>query len=141
MHPVCPARTTVVCGPNIEAGGGERRSRAPGLDAAYAACVGTRQSPVDLAANDEAQEVAIQIDYTTAGGTLVDTGHGVRVNVEGGTITIDGQAFSLRQFHFHTPSEHVLGGQSYPAEAHLVHVSEDGDPQRQQPSRTAAQRA
>jgi carbonic anhydrase len=97
------------------------------LDEAYAACAGTQQSPVDLAANDEAQEVAIQLDYTAAEGRLLDTGHGVQVNVEGGTMTIDGKAFALKQFHFHTPSEHTLDGQSYPAEAHLVHVAEDGE--------------
>jgi carbonic anhydrase len=97
------------------------------LDEAYAACAGTRQSPVDLAADDEAQEVDIELDYEAAEGTLVDTGHLVQVNVEGGTMTIDGKAFALKQFHFHTPSEHTLDGTSYPAEAHLVHVAEDGE--------------
>ena len=97
------------------------------LDEAYAACAGTRQSPVDLTADDEAQEVNIDLDYESAEGSLVDTGHLVQVNVEGGTMTIDGKAFDLKQFHFHTPSEHTLDGQSYPAEAHLVHVAEDGE--------------
>ena len=97
------------------------------LDEAYAACAGTQQSPVDLAADDEAQDVAIQLDYAAAEGTLVDTGHGVQVNVEGGTMTIDGKAFALKQFHFHTPSEHTLRGRSYAAEAHLVHAADDGE--------------
>jgi len=97
------------------------------LDEAYKACAGTRQSPVDLAADDEAQTVNIELDYEAAEGTLVDTGHLVQVNVEGGTMTIDGKAFALKQFHFHTPSEHTLNGNSYPAEAHLVHAADDGE--------------
>ena len=97
------------------------------LDEAYAACADSQQSPVDLAADDEAQGVNIELDYESAQGTLFDTGHGVQVNVEGGTMMIDGKAFALKQFHFHTPSEHTLDGQQYPAEAHLVHAADDGE--------------
>jgi carbonic anhydrase len=97
------------------------------LDAAYEACAGTRQSPVDLAADDEAQAANIELDYESAQGTLFDTGHLVQVNVEGGTMTIDGKAFALKQFHFHTPAEHTLDGRQYPAEAHLVHAADDGE--------------
>ena len=97
------------------------------IDEAYAACAGSKQSPVDLAADDEAQQVNIELDYEAAQGTLMDTGHGVQVNVEGGTMTVDGKAFALKQFHFHTPSEHTLDGTSYPAEAHLVHAADDGE--------------
>jgi carbonic anhydrase len=97
------------------------------IDEAYAACAGPQQSPVDLAADDEAQQVNIELDYEAALGTLFDTGHGVQVNVEGGTMTIDGKAFALKQFHFHTPSEHTLDGTSYPAEVHLVHAADDGE--------------
>ena len=97
------------------------------LDAAYKACAGTRQSPVALTADDDAQEVDIELDYEPAQGTLFDTGHLVQLNVEGGTMTIDGKAFALKQFHFHTPAEHTLDGTIYPAEAHLVHVAEDGE--------------
>jgi carbonic anhydrase len=97
------------------------------LDAAYEACAGSKQSPVDLAADDEAQDVNIELNYEAAQGTLTDTGHGVQVNVEGGTMTIDGKPFALKQFHFHTPSEHTLDGQSYPVEAHLVHAADDGE--------------
>lgn len=30
------------------------------------------------------------------------------------------------QFHFHEPSEHVVGGKNFPAELHYVHINEDG---------------
>ena len=97
------------------------------LDEQYEACAGAQQSPVDLAAEDEAQEANVQLDYNSAQGTLFDTGHGVQVNVEGGTMTIDGKAFALKQFHFHTPAEHTHDGQRYAAEAHLVHAADDGE--------------
>jgi carbonic anhydrase len=32
----------------------------------------------------------------------------------------------LLQFHFHTPSEHLLDGKPFPMEAHFVHVDSDG---------------
>lgn len=98
------------------------------IDEAYAACGGSQQSPIDLAADDEAEDAKdIEFDYSDAPATLFDTGHGVQVNIEGGTLTIDGKAFALKQFHFHTPSEHTLGGTSYPAEVHLVHAADDGE--------------
>jgi carbonic anhydrase len=97
------------------------------LDSAYAACGGMQQSPIDLAASDEVEEADVTLDYAEASGSLVDTGHGVQVNIEGGTLTVGGKAFDLVQFHFHTPSEHTMDGTSYPAEVHLVHAAEDGE--------------
>ncbi|KAL0063190.1 hypothetical protein AAF712_009888 [Marasmius tenuissimus] len=44
-------------------------------------------------------------------------------NVTGTTIFNNTQ-FDLRQFHFHTPSEHHLNGEHYPMEMHML--SEDG---------------
>jgi len=32
----------------------------------------------------------------------------------------------LTQFHFHTPSEHVIGERAFPAELHFVHIRPDG---------------
>ena len=34
--------------------------------------------------------------------------------------------YDLKQFHWHTPSEHELNGQKFPLEMHLVHQSTDG---------------
>jgi len=32
----------------------------------------------------------------------------------------------LKQFHFHTPSEHTIEKKSYPLEIHFIHKAEDG---------------
>ncbi len=41
-------------------------------------------------------------------------------------LTVDGERYGLLQFHFHAPSEHTIGGQRYPLEAHFVMGSEEG---------------
>jgi carbonic anhydrase len=35
--------------------------------------------------------------------------------------------YELKQFHFHSPSEHTVNGQHYPMEVHLVHQNEAGE--------------
>jgi carbonic anhydrase len=46
----------------------------------------------------------------------------VRANVNSGagSLTLSGHEWDLAQFHFHTPSEHLLNGQASPMEMHLV---------------------
>merc|ERR1712228_495406 len=43
------------------------------------------------------------------------------------TVTVEGVKYTLRQFHFHTPSEHTLDDRQYEMEMHLVHTTDDGD--------------
>ncbi|WP_243060166.1 carbonic anhydrase [Nocardioides sp. SR21] len=89
---------------------------------------GDEQSPVDLEDAAETDLVDLELDYRTSPATVVDNGHTVQTNLEdGGTMTRDGVTYTLRQFHFHTPSEHVVGGAAYAAEVHLVHEGEDGE--------------
>lgn len=88
---------------------------------------GEEQSPVDLARSTPKDVGDLEIAYTASEATVVDTGHSVQTTLEdGGTLTLDGEPYTLRQFHFHTPSEHHLDGVPYAAEVHLVHESEDG---------------
>ena len=46
---------------------------------------------------------------------------------EGSWITLEGQRFSLLQFHFHRPSEHTVDGDGFPMEVHFVHQAKEGD--------------
>lgn len=89
------------------------------------------QSPIDIRTADaitadEGEPDALQPRYGAAKATVVDTGHALQVNVDGGDALIRGRHFTLRQFHFHAHSEHTIDGKSYPAEVHLVHVAKDG---------------
>jgi carbonic anhydrase len=42
---------------------------------------------------------------------------------DAGSLVINGTAYHLRQLHWHTPSEHTVGGRRYDMELHLVHES------------------
>src|SRR5262249_36195414 len=37
------------------------------------------------------------------------------------------KTYMLKQFHFHTPSEHQIDGKGYPMEVHLFHVRQNGE--------------
>lgn len=92
------------------------------------ACDGKNQSPINLSGFIEAELSPIQMNYVAGGNEILNNGHTVQVNyAPGSNIDVDGTAFELLQFHFHAPSENSIDGQSYPLEAHLVHVDADGN--------------
>lgn len=56
---------------------------------------------------------------------LENLGTTLEVPVTGKT-TVAGVEYRLKQFHFHTPSEHRIFEEYYPLEMHMVHESADG---------------
>lgn len=96
------------------------------LDGAFAACgKGARQSPIDLpGALAAASAQPPTISYPHVPLTVTNTGHAIQVDVHApGTLTLDGRAFTLAQFHVHMPSEHTVGGQRFDGELHFVNKS------------------
>lgn len=98
----------------------------------YSMCkLGKAQTPINiekkvLACTNDLQK--IKFDYTTASTEVLNNGHTIQVAIEdGSSIEIDGIKFTLKQFHFHTPSENQIEGKNFPLEAHLVHASKDGE--------------
>lgn len=88
---------------------------------------GRNQSPVDLAQLVDADLAPLSFDFGATASEWVNTGHALQANFRPGAgLTVDGQRFELRQFHFHTPSEHKLEGRPFPLEAHLVHQGPNG---------------
>lgn len=85
---------------------------------------GIIQSPVNILTT-EAQEGAarVRLHYGAAEEHVKNLGHTVEVDVDDASnwVEVDGERFELLQFHFHTPSEHLLDGVTYPMEMHLVH--------------------
>lgn len=58
---------------------------------------------------------------------VVHDGHSIQVDdTVPSSVIHDGVTYDLTQFHFHSPSEHTIGGVSFDAEVHLVHKSKDG---------------
>jgi carbonic anhydrase len=107
------------------------------LSPVYAACgTGKSQSPINLITSKNAGATNWSMEYKTTSlriahhehvDDIVDNGHTIQITVEeGSTITLNGKVFTLKQFHFHTPSEHTLDGKHFPMEVHFVHQNEDG---------------
>ena len=88
---------------------------------------GQNQSPINIVSAAEAKLDKLQFDYHGKAISLLNNGHTLQTSLEGdNTLLIDGNAFTLKQFHFHTPSENHVDGKEYPLEAHFVHADTTG---------------
>ncbi len=99
------------------------------LENAFQACaVGNQQSPVNLEGGVKAEAGGPVLNWKPAVFSVVNNGHSIELRPHGdaGGAELDGQHYALRQFHFHTPSEHAVNGKRAPMEAHFVHEAEDG---------------
>jgi carbonic anhydrase len=107
------------------------------LSPVYALCGnGKSQSPINIVKTDAKGGSTWQLDYKSTSlriahnehmEDIIDNGHTIQVTVdEGSVFTFEGKSYNLKQFHFHTPSEHTIDGQHAPMEMHMVHQAEDG---------------
>jgi carbonic anhydrase len=107
------------------------------LTPVYAACgEGKSQSPINLISSSPAGQPKLTVDFKTTSlkiahhehvDDILDNGHTIQVTVEeGSSFTLNDKTFNLKQFHFHTPSEHSVDGKRLPLEMHWVHQSADG---------------
>lgn len=99
------------------------------LDTGFATCSsGQSQSPIDLTGAEDIDLLDPEFHYEPVPLNLLNNGHTVQVPYAPGSyVLLDGDRFELLQFHFHSPSEHAIGGQAEGAELHLVHQNEAGD--------------
>merc|ERR1712130_778772 len=62
--------------------------------------------------------------------TIENNGYTVQVNIPSSNkclLSIRGKTYELKQFHFHTPSEHMIDSVQHDMEMHLVHATEKGE--------------
>jgi len=69
----------------------------------------------------------LTFDYKATTLNIIDNGHTIQVNVApGSTLSVGDKSYSLKQFHFHHPSEEHVNGKGFPLVAHLVHQDSEG---------------
>ena len=117
--------------------GDEAPAKWVSLSPAYSACgEGKSQSPINLVSGDfgsggsklnfEYKSSSLKIAHHQHVDDIIDNGHTIQVTVEeGSTVMINDKTYHLKQFHFHTPSEHTVDGKHSPMEIHLVHQADD----------------
>lgn len=93
-------------------------------DEGFSDCAGLVQSPIDINTGKTIPAMLgeVQFNYMPFEMHILDNGHTVQVNCKSPlSITLDGVSFNLKQFHYHTHSEHKVDGASKPMELHFVH--------------------
>lgn len=93
-----------------------------GLAAENSACATSKvQSPINI---DDTISLATEAPVinipSVEAAEFENLGTTVEVIVNG-TTTFAGTDFTLKQFHFHTPSEHRIAEEYFPLEIHMVH--------------------
>lgn len=98
------------------------------LDSHYAVCGGGAfQSPIEIKKGEaKSHHTDLHIEYVGAEVHAINNGHTVQLNVErdDDKLMVNGHKYKLIQMHFHAPSEHVVDGERFPMEAHLVHIDD-----------------
>ena len=95
----------------------------------YTCSKGRNQSPIDLVDSIQADLPKLDFEYQYSGHLKEEnTGHAIQEVVRpGNMIHMQDKSYELKQFHFHSPSEHTVNGRHYPMEVHFVHQNEVGE--------------
>ncbi|EFX04499.1 carbonic anhydrase, alpha-class [Grosmannia clavigera kw1407] len=98
-----------------------------------ACATGRNQSPIDMTADQFSLLTAASVSLVVpdiAETEIENLGTTVEVVVPAEAaagMTVNGTAFSLKQFHYHLPSEHLDDGRSFAMEMHMVFESAVGE--------------
>jgi carbonic anhydrase len=85
------------------------------------------QSPINII-SDKVEKDSTQFSFAFHSDfdAVENLGHTVQVDFKkGSTCAVNGKDYTSKQFHFHTPSEHLIDGVTYPLEMHIVNVQTD----------------
>ena len=129
--------------------GSEGPSHWGSLAKEYSTCsAGHNQSPINLTSTTPDKLFKLNFNYQSVPMSILNNGHTIQINYNtvnnsdenkieiGGksylmssavqhnsSISISGEVYKLLQIHFHSPSEHQVVGESFPLEAHFVHIN------------------
>ena len=109
--------------------GNEGPSHWGDLQPEFAACKsGHHQSPIDIRNPQKAELSPIRFDYHPSPLHIIDNGHTIMINyAAGSSIRVGDKQYTLKQFHFHRPSEEKINGKPYEMVVHLVHSDQEGN--------------
>ncbi|KAJ4978981.1 hypothetical protein NE237_009761 [Protea cynaroides] len=102
------------------------------LNSQFSTCsTGKLQSPVNIVKKEaiyNSELKPLSRDYKTTNSTLINHGYniGLHYGSDVGVLIEEGKNYTLKQMHWHSPSEHTINGIQYPLELHLVHFANDG---------------
>ncbi len=98
------------------------------LNPDYELCsLGEAQSPINIVDAQTLNLTDIAFDYAASALNIFNNGHTIQVQYdEGSSIVYNEIQYNLIQFHFHTPSEHTVNGESFEMELHFVHQDANG---------------
>lgn len=100
------------------------------LEEASICKIGQQQSPINIQQVSASNNAVPALSYSkNASIRINDNGHTIvyTPTEPNNSIMINNERFELKQFHYHTPSEHQFDGQTYPAEMHFVHANNSGN--------------
>jgi len=82
------------------------------------------QSPVNIVPCEGVGSAhQVLVHYESSKERVANLGHTVEVEYDSGSyVSYDGIDYQFQQFHFHTPSEHLVAGSAYDMEMHIVHT-------------------
>ncbi|MDI3321274.1 carbonic anhydrase family protein [Pinibacter soli] len=86
------------------------------------------QSPINIISSktDNPGNERITLNFHSDIEAAENLGHTIELEFkEGSKCTVNGKDYMSKQFHFHTPSEHLVDGMTFPMEMHIVNVLRD----------------
>lgn len=95
----------------------------PGLDHGF------EQSPINIISTvNTSGKHHITLYFKDEVNKVENLGHTVQLDFsEGSVIVQDDTTFAFKQCHFHTPSEHLVDGMTFPMEMHIVNILPNED--------------
>lgn len=106
-------------------GAGAPRNRASLSQEYTGYAEGQRQSPINFTGYQEVDGEPITFLYNSDATAVRNESRFVHVEYPPGNFFRSGQwTFQLKSVHLHSPSEHRIGGASFAAKLHLVHVDD-----------------
>ena len=84
---------------------------------------GLIQSPINIlsAETEGSNGHEITLNFQDKINAVENLGHTVQLDFDqGSTVSSDGKLYQVKQMHFHTPSEHLIDGMTFPMEMHIV---------------------